>query len=338
VQDIPVPPQVVVANRETLAVLGRLGRHLSSLPGEGPRSGDPGLLALGRHLRFIHQRASVPGQQIVLVMTELLNSHWVVPEGALSLAAMYSAIAGSARHHGARVGPDDPIGDDEAMPGLVRAVRKEHDARSVGPSLDPLKALYRPLAEGAWRLLWEGLERLAARPEAPSVARRWNEDARAYKAHMVAMRWPERRSPSSERDSADPEQIDRAQRLLVAEEACDDALRMRPYLARGEAVEGRVTAVDLDSHELCNGRPVRRPVITVAARPPCVVEVGARLYWTAYPKVGWRVEDVANVPGPSVVRLKLCTAGVRSLPQEGDRVCFSIHTTAWDGRQRLELG
>src|SRR6185437_5160346 len=59
-------PQIVVANGETLALLGRLGRRLAYLPTDGDNPADPALPRWGRHLMWLVEHAQLPGQQLVV--------------------------------------------------------------------------------------------------------------------------------------------------------------------------------------------------------------------------------------------------------------------------------
>ncbi len=77
-------PQIVVANLATVELLGRLGRRLAYLPTDGPRPADPALVRLGRHLRFLWDHCSTPGQQLVVAMTDLMNAHWATPSRRLN--------------------------------------------------------------------------------------------------------------------------------------------------------------------------------------------------------------------------------------------------------------
>src|SRR5581483_175254 len=50
-------PQVLVPNRATVEMLGRLGRRLAYLPVDGVRPADPQLVRLGQHLLFLHRHS-----------------------------------------------------------------------------------------------------------------------------------------------------------------------------------------------------------------------------------------------------------------------------------------
>lgn len=113
-------PQVVVPNWGTLTLMGRLGRRLAYLPTTGDAPASPDLVRFGRHLRFLADRTRHPGQQLVVVLTELLASHWQTELSDLetqSLAALDAAIApphGKSGHEGARDVEDLEIGPTPA--------------------------------------------------------------------------------------------------------------------------------------------------------------------------------------------------------------------------------
>jgi hypothetical protein len=65
-----------VANTETIGLLGRLGRRVAYLPTDGATPADPRLPRLGRHLMWLADYASTPGQQVILAATELLGTHY----------------------------------------------------------------------------------------------------------------------------------------------------------------------------------------------------------------------------------------------------------------------
>jgi hypothetical protein len=104
--DLSVPktlPQIVVANTETIGLLGRLGRRLAYLPTTGEHAADPVLPRLGRHLMWLADYAYLPGQQLVLSVTNLLSSHYATamsPYEAASLAAIDAWIAPPKGRHG----------------------------------------------------------------------------------------------------------------------------------------------------------------------------------------------------------------------------------------------
>src|SRR5262249_52145570 len=118
-------PQVVLLNRGNLRLLGRLGRRLAYLPTDGARPADPELVRFGWHLKFLSDHARFPGQQLVLVLSDLLTSHWITELSELeaqNLAALDAAVdppGGKSAHTAAfvaeqtEIGPAPTAKDDE---------------------------------------------------------------------------------------------------------------------------------------------------------------------------------------------------------------------------------
>ena len=210
----------------------------------------------------------------------------------------------------------------------------------IAPLLAPIAAHYRPLVDHTWRLLWRCRDREATCPEAPSVARRWDEDRDAYTRHVD---WLEkgglRRTRQSARQAAlTLRGLEEAQQLLEAEEACNDPLRMLPYLLQQKAVRGRVVAVDVNHKEPGPSRQVRRPLVTLHSADACLLPVGKELWWTEQADGReYVVDEVQDAPGGgALVRLKLMTgASTTPLPLVGREACFSIHHTVVGYRLQL---
>jgi len=200
--------------------------------------------------------------------------------------------------------------------------------------LGPIEAHYRRLVTRTWNLVWECHRLEASYPEAPSVPRRWEEDREAYTAHMDWMAISgRRRTRETPRQAATLlRQLENSKALLEAEEACDDRLRMIPYLLDGKAVQGEVVRLDPDHRELGPSQVslVRRPLVTIASDEPCLMPQGKELWWTGCP--GGQSYEVHRVTarreGGSTVTLKLSTSkrGI-SMPPLGQQACFSVHTT-----------
>jgi hypothetical protein len=341
-------PQVVVVNSGTAKMLDRLGRRLAYLPTTGPRPADEALVRLGRHLRFLSSHAWVPGQQLLVSLTELMNDHWMTSQSDVerqSLAALDAFIDPPNGVHGfdaaARV-EDNSIGpvpageEDERLAPLVERFNKVRGDRTaptvVKPLLAPIEDHYRPLVRRAWDLLWRCRDREAKFAEAPAVARRWVEDREAYTAHMDWMaRSGLRRTRQTPRQAAMTlRELEEAQRLLDAEEACDDPLRMIPYLLQHKAVCGRVVAVDREHRELATKRMVARPLVTLRSPDPCLIPLGKELWWAERPSAREYVVHATKPAGDGgwLVTLKLMTGSAAAdLPPVGADACFSVHNT-----------
>ncbi|WP_020473473.1 hypothetical protein [Zavarzinella formosa] len=348
-------PQILVANSATVELLGKLGRRLAYLPTDGPNAVDPIIVRLGRHLRFLWDHHASPGQQMIVAMTDLMNAHWVTAQSGperQSLPALEAFIAPPAGVSGfdAAAGAETlpagpaPDGDDEQrLIPLVEefnAKRKgSSDPATVGPFLDPIRRHYQPLLRRTWDLLWRCRERELMLPEADSVGRRWDSDRQSYTWHMDWLaRNGLRKTRQSPRQAATSlRNTEEAGRLLEAEEACDDPLRMAGYVLANKAVRGTVSHVDPDHKEPGPKRMVLRPLVTLRSPDPCLIPVGRELWWTEQPTGReFVVEEIGDAPnGGSDIVLKLMTStAAASLPTVGRNVCFSVHSTKpeWLGK------
>lgn len=339
-------PQVIVANNETISLLGRLGRRLAFLPVEGKYAADPLLPRLGRHLLLLAQHAKLPGQQLVLSVTELLATHYVTAMSNVetgSLAALNVWInppEGAHGFHAAEVaerqavGPTPSPSDGETIFGLMNTFNERRkgstDAAVVQKCVQPLRTLYGSMIQTTWNLIWQALDRERAIAEASSIKRREREDRIAYASHMAWMNGPaggRRRTRMTARNAAlRLDALERAQTRLIAEEAIDDPLRMAPILLAGKALAGKVIARDVERREVISGRNCLRPSITVRTCEPCAMPRGAELWWTETSGGReWAVHNVASAGGGSDVTLVLRTNRLPDIgmPKVGGRVTFS---------------
>jgi hypothetical protein len=342
-------PQILVANRGVVDLLRRLGRRLAFLPTDGPHAAAPDLVRLGRHLLFLWLHAAVPGQQLLVALTDLLDAHWATALSEVerqSLAALDAYIEPPAGVHGCAaaaqaedlaVGPVPPGDADKDLAPLVeefnRARASRTDAAAVAPLLPPIEAHYLPMTQAAWELLWRCRGRELRYPEAASVGRRWQEDCEAYQRHLdwLAKSGLRRTRQSPRQAAMTLRNLEEAQRLVVAEEACDDPLRMAPYILENKAVRGRVVHVNATHTEPGARRAVKRPLVTLASAEPCLMPAGKELWWAGQPAGReFVVESVAAEPGGgSRVTLKLMTSSsTTGLPAVGSIACFSVHSTA----------
>jgi hypothetical protein len=341
-------PQVVVANSATAKMLDRLGRRLAYLPTTGQQPADEALVRLGRHLRFLSNHAWVPGQQLLVSLTDLMNNHWMTCLSELerqSLAALDAFIDPPGDVHGFDAAvqvEDDSIGpvpaceEEERLAPLVERfnlLRGNYTASAVvKPLLAPIEDHYRPLVMRAWDLLWRCRHWEATFTEAPSVVRRWATDRDAYTAHMDWMaRGGLRRTRQTPRQAAMAlRELEEAGRLLEAEEACDDPLRMIPYLLQHKAVCGRVVMVDRAHQELAIKRMMPRPLVMLHSPDPCFMPLGKELWWSEQPNgreyVVHAIQPASE--GGWLVTLKLMTGSAAAkLPELGSEACFSVHNT-----------
>lgn len=353
-QQLRIPkqlPQVIVPNAEHVSLLGRLGRRLAYLPTEGPDAADPLLPRLGRHLMWLVEHAQLPGQQVIVSLTDLLAQHYATAMSPLEMRSL-SAIdawidppAGVHGFHAAEIAETRAIGPApspdaaRAVHAMMKALNEERrgskDPAIVAPLAKPLRALYDGMTQQTWSLVCKVIDRERLRPTAPSVARREREDRIAYARHLQWMNGPaagRRKTRMTPRAAAMRlDELERARGLVIAEEAIDDPLRMAPHLLSGKALAGEVTHVEADRRECIGGRNNRRPSITVRTTEACPIPCGTDLWWTMVPKGReWRVTRVTPTPeGGSEVMLVLQTNRVPEcgLPRPGTRVCFSQFST-----------
>jgi hypothetical protein len=341
-------PQIIVANETSVDLLGRIGRRLAYLRRDGPQPAPLDLVRLGQHLLFLARHSRLPGQQVIVALTDLMNRHWATaqsPGERLSLAAVNAYIAPPSGVHGFvaaaqaerdTVGPTPSRECDEPIEPLVSEFNRLRAGRTeavvVAPLLKPIKAHYRPLVARTWMLLWDCRERELAWPEAPSVARRLEVDRDAYTQHIdwVGQDGRRRTRQTARQAAMLLRRLEGAQALLDAEEACDDPVRMVPFLLENKAVQGEVVRVDVDHKEMGRARRVRRPLVTIRSSDPCLMPVGKELWWTACPDGNsFEIHDVQPAGKGSVVTLKLNTSTRGApIPRTRDTACFSIHKTS----------
>lgn len=347
------PPQIVLPNRGNLTLLGRLGRRLAFLPTDGDRPADPELVRFGRHLLFLAQHARRPGQQLVVVLTDLLSSHWVTGLSPLedqNLPALDAAIAppaGKTAHEAAfdaekiEIGPLPPEQDDEKVDKLLQAFnakRKRSTDESIVncPEREAIRKHYRELVERGWPLLWRCMQRERPVKDAPSVGRRWKEDLETLDWHIqwvVAQGGRYRTRDTHPRAARRLRKWEEAQRLLQAEEAVDDPLRMAPYLLANQAVAGKVVGVDMAHYGQGPKNRVRRPLVALETDERCTIPRGKALFWTETPdKRAYVLVDVSSVRGGSRWRITLehATGSDCARPEVGREAVFSIHHTNAD--------
>jgi hypothetical protein len=347
--DLMVPkqlPQIVVANMETIGLLGRLGRRLAYLPTSGEHAANPVLPRMGRHLMWLAEHAHRPGQQLILSVTDLLTTHYATAMSAYevgSLAAIDAWIAPAKGKHGFHaaevaelqaVGPTPDPSDGERIYQLMIEFNAAR-ARSKDPGLvrklvKPLRALYGDMVEDTWGLIWKAVDRERKRPEAASVARRAREDRIAYASHVSWMAGPtqgRRKTRLSTRSAAMRlNEYERAHAALLAEEAIDDPLRMAPVLLAGRAIAGEVVRSEPDRREVINNRFCKRPSITLRTDEQCMMPLGTEVWWTKMPAGReWVITQVMTAVSGCDVTLVLQTNRTPDvgLPRDRDRACFS---------------
>ena len=341
-------PQVIAANHATIEMIGRLGRRLAYLPTNGTNPAPAELVRLGQHFLFLHRHSRMAGQQLIVSLTDFLSQHWATPLSDIekqSLAALNAYIAppdgmngffAAAEQERESVGPVPSGEDDKRLDPLVREFNARRGNRTESPTIRPLlrpiEIHYRPLVERTWRQTWDAHDREAAWPEAASVERRWDADREAYTRHVdwISQDGRTRTRQSARQAAVRLQSLEDAKARLLAEEACDDPLKMIPYILQNKAVEGSVLRINTEYRELVNARSARRPLITILSPDACFIPRGRELWWTgATDGREYVVHDVQpDAGGGSVVTLKLATGyAATAMPRIGSRACFSVHST-----------
>jgi hypothetical protein len=344
-------PQLIVPNVATIELLGRLGRRLAYLPVTGPKAVSPELIKLGQHLFFLARYASTPGQQLIVSMTDLLTAHWITAQSEMERNSLFSldafieppvgvngffaAVDAERYSAGPTPNTEDEVKLDPLVSAFNKATKKASSASELQDLLALIRAHYSPLVEAAWDLIWRCRARELTYKEAPSVKRRFEDDLEAYTQHID---WTNtygfRRTRQTPRQAVITlRSLENATARLAAEEACDDTLRMLPYILENKAVQGKVIKIDLTYYEIANVRKVKRPLVTIHSQDPCLMPTDKELFWSARPIKGWQIHEVLPTRNGAEVTLKLNTSNCDDLPQMGTEACFSIHsiTNRWQG-------
>lgn len=338
IAEVAQPPQIIVPNRESIMLLGRLGRRLRFV-----ENAPDELLRLGAHLAFVREHAVVAGQQLIVAATELNDLHFHTPLNDWergSLAAQEAAIeppAGTPGHAAAAevdvtpIGPrPDAVQDDRLRPLLARFNRDRAgatDPATVRPLLGAIDAHYEALLADAWRLTWRTRERLLdALPEARMVGARVAADAEEYVRHMQLMDQGIRRRTrqSVAQAIAARARWEDSSTRVVAQQAYDDPLKMVDVLLAGQAAIGTVRHVDTDHRIQGPTNMVRRPRIELELAGSCPLLPGEAVHWDADPARNYEIETVQQRPGSGdLVTLLLLNPGAPVIPVVGQAMCVA---------------
>lgn len=338
-------PQLVLANSATADWLYDIvGRFTRNLPSTGDHPVSPYISRAGKHLSFFGAMRRRPGSCLTLIATEALALHFRTGQLAtedLNLAALLGWIEpgkGQTGPHAARDGerrpPAGPISDPSWDVGpLQRFITDWHAARTP---------FARPRARAETRIgvreqhlstyndCWRALRLLYRFEEARHVAARAEQDRRAWTAHvgrMAAGTARFRNIPTPLQAARDLRRSEDATTALATQMALDDIAVMARSVASGEALAGRVVAVDLTNRQILNGRRALRPLIDIEPTQQFHRPVGTTMFLVGAPTV--RVE-IASIAAGGIIRLQVIkgamTAATRGLlPAQGDEVIFSPH-------------
>lgn len=335
-------PQIVVPNRATaewlFGIVGRFTRHL-------PADSNPPAPAIvplaGKHLSFFHDL--LPGSSLVLPATEVLTTHWQtgqLPSEDLNLSALLGWITPGecgdgpiAARDGEKLPPAGPLSDPNwDASDLTSLVAQWHAAGS-----DAAKSAVRAELEievrgqlaHTWADCWQALDIMCSLTEGDRVAHRWQQDRIAWTKHNHQMQADEarfRNVPTPVQSARTLRILERKTTELEAEMALDDPLVMAGYVAKGEALSARVTAVN-DTRTIpgpSGRRQVCRPLAVLEPLIPFTRPAGTKLFLASDPDV--ELEVISTTP--EMVHAQVNSGAVspntlHRLPSIGDVVVLS---------------
>lgn len=344
-------PQIVIANTGTRNFIRRLAQFTKTLP-EILRT--PELDRLAQHLDFLFEMSGSPGQNFLLVMSEVLSFHYCIPLTSAekqSLSACEATIGHKCSHYAKDLakaeeiyfGPLPAASEEREIYQLVREFNAKRcgaiERPLVKPLLRDLEREYSLLSGQAMEILRASFYREAAIAEAASTQSRRLEDRRRYTLYLDwmannsrsrslvpnpwhAFRWMRR----MEEDAA----------VFAAQSACDDPGLMTEHLSAGSALSGMVVKSDSQHTESGRARKTVRPLMTIrieAFDPP--PSPGQEFWLSSHPRgKPWEVSEVKTLAsGQREVTLKLTTAGrTMTFPIANSRatfVSFSAERGVW---------
>ncbi|WP_214316607.1 hypothetical protein [Nonomuraea sediminis] len=329
-------PQLVLPNRAGVAFTALLGRSTRFRRPDGPYPVDPRVPVLGRWLTYFAERAAYPGSSLTLAVTEELSRHWATGQSALedaNLAALLAWIT---------TGPDPGAEDPAIWPPAGPATDPGFDARVLAPAIDGqdearIAAALSTQLEPTWRLVWQALDLLRDLTPGASVAQRWEHDRASFSG--MAAQLAEGAPPQARRDGAVAAaarlaRMERAQAGYDVQRAYDDPLVMAEYRLSGEAFAGEVVSCDPANAE---GRKLR-PLVVIKTDDPVRLAPGASLGTPQ--RRGQGAQLVSAEDGLVTVKIvkgmgRGKTAAPGSVPEAGERVCYTSLTDDFQGSPAL---
>ena len=323
-------PQIVLTSPNALELWINLADDFRSFPFE------PDLAALAKSVTFFTERAQLPGQQAVVILTDVLSHHWVPPLEPLQEQHLGVVLV---CHDGPRgdatiydrmlVAKESPMGssttprfDNDVLMPRLDAYRRARRRRLPSAELAPLvDAITRPLGDVV-RPMIAAMEQAvailaaAALPSLPEVAN-WQaaewEAFRRFQQHLRAGgHIPRRDRPAR----ATRTLTERELRLetVNASIACHDRLGRVRAVWLGDALAGHVDAV-------------RRVRLTATGRRATVIDVA-----TTQPTLRLRVGD--QVDGRDVAAYRGEILDVRRDPELGTAGGFRVRVRLLAGARR----
>jgi hypothetical protein len=335
-RDVEALPQVVVPNRQTVALLGRIGRRFRF---DGADRTPPELIAAASHLAFLREHAAIVGQQLILPIDDLIAGHWTVPLNAAERANVAAADAyvhppkGLSGYDAAVLAERSPIGprpdadqDSRLEPLLDRfndALKRRVSTKRISALRAPIQAHYEELLEPAWTLIWRNIVAEREYDEARFVETRLKRDELAYAQHMretdLGIRRRARRSVPQAIEHV--RQISDVAPVVTVQEAADDPLKMVDLVLNGTAILGEVIAVEPDRTEQGPVNRVRRPLIRIRSAHEITLSEGDRVRRDIDPNARYEIRTLSAERGHELVDVvRLSRDG--ELPDVGDEACF----------------
>ncbi|AOR34111.1 hypothetical protein BFF78_26395 [Streptomyces fodineus] len=249
----------------------------------------------------------------------------------------------------------DPAFDNKLLaPAIERydrartALAAAEDALAADDRLAVLTAAEREIRDlvasrtrPTWDAVWQGLDLLRALPAGAHVEERWTRDRWSFTGHrdrVLAGEPPQPRRDDAVTAANKLATREREQARLEAQEALDDPLVMAGRRLAGEAFAGEVTDVVMAYSE--GKRPSPRPLVTVRTDDRPHLAERAKVYRSLGGKpqsaefVGYETEGVLVLRiVDKMGRGKEPEPG--SLPEKGDRVCFTLFEHEQRGGAKL---
>lgn len=309
-------PQIIAPNRATTTWLGDvLGRSLRYLRPD-VQGVDPLLPILGAHLTAFAQFARTPMSHLLVPASELLAQHWTTAQLSGETENLHTMLAWVAPPHGltgreaARnaeafppAGPaPDAAFDEQLYPAIDAWKTAVNGGADLHDASQQMRSAVQTALLPAYRSCFAAVEAAHTLPPAAHTASRHERDCATWAWHLEAVnggtrrfrRLPDALSASlllerSENDAAE----------YARQQAVDDPAVVDELIADGEALAGRVIAVDLANRI---GRAYR-PRLRLRPDPAYPRAAGAVLYWTDRLQTTAEVVEVDDLTGEVTVQL-----------------------------------
>lgn len=338
-------PQIIVPNSSTADWLcGIVGRFTRNLRTDGDAAAPPAVVLAGKHLSFFGDL--LPGSSLLLNVVDALTMHWQTGQlqsedqnlGALLgwIAPAPGTDGRAAARQGERqppAGPDtDPHWDADVLAGLIQdwhaSVRSSNE-RQMTRVRDELAQELRLQLLPAWLNCWQAYGLLNSLLPGNHVSTRWSLDCKNWNRHRMRIaedRARFRNIPNPVQSAERLRKIEDRTRDLAYEMAWDDPLVMAAHVASGEALLGRVVALDPQrAARNVRGNLVCRPLVTIEPSLPFSRPIGTVLYMTDHPSVAMRIVPSNS---PEVIDLEILEGANTSrtqgrLPRVADELILS---------------